>query len=389
MKHRYSISEFVEIYDLNEDDARALVQEFGEENISVQIAESGEIEVIHPDGSVFSILPDKSLFHLVEDDAIEPLDQLDGVEPAFYSHLNDPILTGEQGATGDRVITSSDRFFGFEYFGHVFAINVDEFHSFYLSPRITAGTGADISHLQGLPDEGGAANYDARSEFYSGSPDGRGADQPRLPIFSVSIDEDTQFLGNVFADAFLPNGIGKIEIIQQPQIGTVIINMDGTFTYLSDPNVSGETSFTYSFTDPVLGTAQMITVPITVEAVADVPDVVGGSFTTDEDVAVTLSGLSGSLVDTDGSEALSFTLSGVPAGASFVSGTDLGGGVWAFTPAELAAGPVFTPPANEHGTFAMQLIATATEGANNDQASSAPALVEVVIEAEADTPVLE
>ena len=41
------------------------------------------------------------------------------------------------------------------------------------------------------------------------------------------------------------------------------------------------------------------------------------------------------LVDTDGSESLSIKVSGVPTNLSFNDGTNLGGGVWQFTEADL------------------------------------------------------
>src|SRR4029453_11908216 len=65
-----------------------------------------------------------------------------------------------------------------------------------------------------------------------------------------------------------------------------------------------------------------------------------------ENQPINLTGvIAASLVDTDGSETLTIQISGVPAGATLSAGTNLGGGVWSLTSAQLA-GPPPTPPPN-------------------------------------------
>ncbi|MEP1443156.1 MAG: type I secretion C-terminal target domain-containing protein [Hyphomicrobiales bacterium] len=128
------------------------------------------------------------------------------------------------------------------------------------------------------------------------------------------------------------------------------------------------------------GTTETVTAEhsVTIVDVADQPTVVGGAFETDEDVPVLLEGLDGGLVDGDGSEVLSFTLSDVPAGANFNgAGTfDATTGLWTFTAAEIEAGLTFVPPPEEDGTFVFTITAIATESENGDQASvSAPVTV--------------
>ncbi|MEO0636512.1 MAG: type I secretion C-terminal target domain-containing protein [Pseudomonadota bacterium] len=129
----------------------------------------------------------------------------------------------------------------------------------------------------------------------------------------------------------------------------------------------------------------VLNVTVQVDAVADGITAVGGSFATEEDTQVALSGLAGNGVDTDGSEVVTFRMLGVPSGASFASGTDAGGGVWTFTAAQVTAGLAFTPPANEHGTYNMTLEATTTEQNGGDNQVSTAA-VTVVVDAEADRP---
>ncbi|KDE39221.1 Alkaline phosphatase [Nitrincola lacisaponensis] len=58
-------------------------------------------------------------------------------------------------------------------------------------------------------------------------------------------------------------------------------------------------------------------------------------------------------------ESLTVEISGVPADAAFSAGTDLGGGVWSFTPAELE-GLQFLPPVGFSGELALTVTASAT-----------------------------
>ena len=54
-----------------------------------------------------------------------------------------------------------------------------------------------------------------------------------------------------------------------------------------------------------------------------------------EDTAIALT-ITSALADTDGSEAQSIVVSGVPTGATLSAGTNNGGGSWTLTPAQLA-----------------------------------------------------
>lgn len=121
------------------------------------------------------------------------------------------------------------------------------------------------------------------------------------------------------------------------------------------------------------------TVPV--EAVADVPDVTGDERTTDEDTPVALPALAANLNDLDGSEVLSVEIRDVPAGAAFSAGSPdpARPGVWIFTPADIAAGLTFTPPANFVGDVVMQIVAIATEQSNGDRETVlAPVIVHVL-----------
>ncbi|MBO1907015.1 hypothetical protein KHP60_21120 [Microvirga sp. 3-52] len=128
-------------------------------------------------------------------------------------------------------------------------------------------------------------------------------------------------------------------------------------------NFSGTFSLKLQATSQELNGATAIveaSFQVQVHAVADAPGVMVADAYGQEDMPVSLAGLGGALRDTDGSESLSFVLSGVPAGATLNAGTALGGGRWALTPAQLE-GLTLTPPPQASGQFTLTLTAIATE----------------------------
>lgn len=115
--------------------------------------------------------------------------------------------------------------------------------------------------------------------------------------------------------------------------------------------------------------ATSFVLPVRISPIADTPTVTAPTapYTTNEDTSVALTGLTGALVDQDGSETLTFEISSVPPGSSFSNssggsvGTVTSPGVWSFTSAELAAGLTYNPPTNVSGDFVMTLTSIATE----------------------------
>jgi len=99
---------------------------------------------------------------------------------------------------------------------------------------------------------------------------------------------------------------------------------------------------------------------VQVDAVADAPSVSVVNFSGREDTSIRLAGLGGALLDTDGSENLSFVLSGLPAGASLNAGTKQADGSWLLTPAQLSS-VTFIPPAQASGSFTLTLTGIAAE----------------------------
>ncbi|HUT51391.1 MAG TPA: hypothetical protein VM325_18830, partial [Alphaproteobacteria bacterium] len=127
------------------------------------------------------------------------------------------------------------------------------------------------------------------------------------------------------------------------------------------------------------------TIDVTVDAVADAPTLTVADVTGNEDTAIALT-INPALTDTDGSESLAVTVSGVPAGASLSAGTDQGGGVWTLTPAQLA-GLTITPPADSDVDFTLTVTATSTEADGGDTATTVDT-IDVTVDAVADAPTL-
>ena len=150
----------------------------------------------------------------------------------------------------------------------------------------------------------------------------------------------------------------------------------------------------------VLTATTTANVVIDVIPVADKPTAfVPGNFVGTEDTPINLAGvMGGALADTDGSEALTFKLEGVPVGSVFKdgSGTTIAtadaSGIVTFTSAQMTAGFSFVPPLNVHTTpgneWVLTLTSYATEGENNDQAASDPHSFTIKINAVADNPLV-
>ncbi|WP_435640792.1 VWA domain-containing protein [Micavibrio aeruginosavorus] len=138
-------------------------------------------------------------------------------------------------------------------------------------------------------------------------------------------------------------------------------NLSTTLTFTppaqSDVDLSGLVATVVAF-DP---TAGIQTAPINdgfgiiVDAVADAPDITanGGTAAEGTPIALTLNGMLG--VDNfDGSESIShYTISGVLPGFTLSAGTNLGGGVWQLTPAQLAGLTITPPNSNFNGTLPL------------------------------------
>lgn len=168
------------------------------------------------------------------------------------------------------------------------------------------------------------------------------------------------------------NGGGNWSLTAAQLTGLTITppaNSDGEFA-LTVTATATETAPTSSDTTVTTANADSVgTINVQVNAVADAPtldldSVAGGNQNSgvasgDENTAIALD-IAGALVDTDGSESLSFIITGVPTGASLSAGTDNGGGSWTLTEAQLS-GLTVTPPSNDDTNFNLTVTARATE----------------------------
>ena len=132
----------------------------------------------------------------------------------------------------------------------------------------------------------------------------------------------------------------------------------------SDVDISSLT-VTATSTEPN-GDAKSIDAPleVVVDAVIDAPTLAANDASGAEDTAIALD-ITTAATDTDGSEAITnIIIGGVPTGATLSAGTDLGGGVWQLTTANLV-GLEITPPQDFSGTFDLTVAVTAEEVALN------------------------
>ena len=86
-----------------------------------------------------------------------------------------------------------------------------------------------------------------------------------------------------------------------------------------------------------------------------------------EDSAISLY-IRAELTDTDGSETLTVTISGVPEGSTLSAGTDNGDGTWTLSEGDLP-GLTITPPQNWDQDFDLTVTAVSTESSTGDTAS--------------------
>jgi len=134
-------------------------------------------------------------------------------------------------------------------------------------------------------------------------------------------------------------------LVSGPSNGSLTLNADGSFTYTPEPDANGPVTFTYVAND---GTedSNVATVTITVDAVNDAPVAGNDSYSTDEDVALTIdaTGVLGNDSDID-SDPLTAVLVSGPSNGSLTLNAD---GSFTYTPEPDANGPVtFTYKAND------------------------------------------
>ena len=159
------------------------------------------------------------------------------------------------------------------------------------------------------------------------------------------------------------------------------------------PPANSDADFTLTVTTTAQdGTAAPVSVSaplaVTVNPVTDTPTLSVTAATGSEDTAIPLV-ISPALTDTDGSESLSITISGIPVGASLKNSAGdtltIGNGSITLSPGQLA-GLTITPPANSDVDFTLTVTATARDGGADPVSVSAP--LTVTVNPVTDTPTL-
>jgi VCBS repeat-containing protein len=119
-------------------------------------------------------------------------------------------------------------------------------------------------------------------------------DAPMIGLENFTVDEDVSFTSVLGVDDLLLNDSDvdgdlltvNTNPVSGPTNGTLVLNSDGTFTYMPNADFNGTDSFTYQVTDGNGGVGQGI-VTITINPVNDAPVIGNENMTTDEDTPLT------------------------------------------------------------------------------------------------------
>ena len=245
------------------------------------------------------------------------------------------------------------------------------------------------------------------------------ADAPSVAVLDSAGDEDTAISLNphiiIHSELTDPDGseVLSVTIAGVPTGATLSAGTDnggGSWTLtagdligltITPPADSGadftlQVSATATETDPDTGAVTTTTtgptaLAVEVTAVADAPGLGVNDASGAEDAAIALD-VTSSLNDTDGSEVLSVTFTGVPTGATLSTGTDNGGGSWTLTAGQLD-GLSVTPASGSSADFTLQVTATATETDPDTgvvtTAITGPKALAVTVTPVADAPTLD
>ena len=226
------------------------------------------------------------------------------------------------------------------------------------------------------------------------------ADAPTLNVSDASGDENSAIALDVSAALTDTDGSETLSVTiagvpQGARLSAGSDNGDGTWTLTPDqlpgltitPPANSDADFSLTVTatsaDGSDSSQASGGLDVTVDAVANAPTLNVSDAAGNEDSAIALD-VSAALTDTDGSETLSVTISGIPEGARLSAGTNNGDGSWTLTPAQLS-GLTITPPANSDADFSLTVTATSADGNDTSQAVGA---IDVTVNAVADTPTL-
>ncbi|WP_316829641.1 Calx-beta domain-containing protein [Pedobacter aquatilis] len=226
-----------------------------------------------------------------------------------------------------------------------------------------------------------AADYNGTDVFTVTVSDGKGGtasvtinvtvtpvnDAPVASSPAITTAEDTPVNGTITAsDA---DGDPLTYTLSNPPLhGTVVVNLNGTYTYTPAANYNGTDVFSVTISDGNGGNVT-ININVTVTAVNDAPTASSPAITTVEDTPVNGT-VSASDVDGD---TLTFTVSTAPAHGTVIVNAD---GTYTYTPAANYNGAdvfIITVSDGKGGTVAVTINVTITP-VNDAPTASAPAI---------------
>ncbi|WP_283193223.1 tandem-95 repeat protein [Rhizobium sp. AN80A] len=255
-----------------------------------------------------------------------------------------------------------------------------------------SGTLAQVNSVLASLRYTGRADYNGSDTLVVSTSDGSLTDTDNVaitvtPVADITPDtvataEDTAITFNVItgtngatADTFKDPGRAVTSVTQPPAgQGSVTFAADGTLVYTPAANFNGQTTFTYTVTSG--GVTETATVTVNVSAVNDAPvnSLPASGWSTSEDTAIALSGLSISDVDAGtGTMTVTLAVSGGTVSASSGAGVTVSGsgstsltlsGTLSAINAYLAsaAAPQFNPAANASGSVTLTM--TTNDGGN-------------------------
>ena len=246
------------------------------------------------------------------------------------------------------------------------------------------------------------ANWEDVTILLDGEPVDLDAALPSLTVEAASGDEDTAIVLDIDAELTDTDGSEVLSVtISDIPDGALLsagnVNEDGSVTLTPDqlsgltitPVADSSDDFTLAITattqEQSTGDTASVTasLDVNVAPVADTPTLATAAASGDEDTAIALD-IGAALTDTDGSETLEVTITGIPDGATLSAGTlNLDGSV-TLTPDQLD-GLTILSPADSDADFTLSVTATSTDG--TDTASTTASLA-VTVAAVADTPTL-
>ena len=274
----------------------------------------------------------------------------EGTIQGVTDRIDAPVaITAADGGTFDSIVFSSP---GHD---HDYLINQVNFET---APGNYETVDYPLTIATGLTDTDGSEQL---SVTVSGLPDGA-----VLSAGTVNAD------GSV---ALTADDLDGLVLTAPAGTGNILLSVTSTATEADGASASISTQVSIDVAEP------------TMDGVADAPTLSVSDALGSEDTAITLD-IQAALTDTDGSESLSVTVSGIPDGAVLylADGTEIpvNGGTAALNPDHLS-GIKLTPPEDFSGSFNLQVAATSTEGSETNTVTGT---INVSVSPVADAPTL-